>query len=132
MKKLLYISLTTAAVFLSSCSKDDFAEAYTNPSTVETTTVPKQFAGFMKVNFEDVIPSYWNYFTVLQSTSLSYTQGHGFTNRTGRYVSGAATVYRWDRFYKFVAQYRELEKVMASLPAAMQTENRIYTITSTI
>jgi hypothetical protein len=132
MRKLLYISLTTAAVFLGSCSKDDFAEAYTNPSTVETTTVPKQFAGFMKINFEDVIPSYWNYYAVLRSTSLTYTQAHGFTNRTGRYVSGAATVYRWDRFYKFMAQYRELEKVMASLPAAMQTENRIYTITSTI
>jgi hypothetical protein len=132
MRKLLYISLTTAAVFLNSCSKDDFADAYTNPSTVETTTVPKQFAGFMKSNFEDVIPSYWNYFPVLGPTSLTYTQGHGFTNTSGRYVSGAATVYRWDRFYKFMAQYRELEKVMASLPAAMQTENRIYTITSTI
>ncbi|MWB93294.1 SusD/RagB family nutrient-binding outer membrane lipoprotein [Flavobacterium sp. GA093] len=132
MRKLLYISLTTAVVFLSSCSKDDFEDAYGNPSTVETTTVPKQFAGFMKINFEDVIPSYWNYFTVLRSTSLTYTQGHGFTNLSGRYVSGAATVYRWDRFYKFITQYRELEKVMASLPVAKQTENRIYTITSTI
>ena len=132
MRKLLYISLTTAAVFFSSCSKDDFADAYTNPSTVETTTVPKQFAGFMKINFEDVIPSYWNYYTVLKSTSLSYTQAHGFVNSSGRYVSGAAPVNRWDRFYKFMAQYRELEKVMASLPAATQTENRIYTITSTI
>ncbi|MFA9192720.1 SusD/RagB family nutrient-binding outer membrane lipoprotein [Flavobacterium sp. FZUC8N2.13] len=132
MRKLLYISLTTAAVFLSSCSKDDFAEAYPNPSTIETTTVPKQFAGFMKINFEDVIPSYWNYYTVLRSTSLSYTQGHGFLNTSGSYVPGAAPVNRWDRFYKFIAQYRELEKVMASLPVTMQAENRIYTITSTI
>lgn len=132
MRKLLYISLTTAAVFLSSCSKDDFADAYTNPSTVETTTVPKQFAGFMKINFEDVIPSYWNYYTVLKSTSLTYTQAHGFVNSSGRYVSGAATTNRWDRFYKFIVQYRELEKAMASLPVAKQTENRIYTITSTI
>ena len=99
MRKLLYISLTAAVVFLNSCSKDDFADAYKNPSTVETTTVPKQFAGFMKSNFEDVIPSYWNYFPVLASTSLTYTQAHGFTNTSGRYVSGAATVYRWDRFF---------------------------------
>lgn len=132
MKKLLYISLTTAAVFLSSCSKDDFSEAYRNPSTVESTTVPKQYAGFMKVNFEDVIPSYWNYFTVLRSTSLTYTQAHGYVNTAGRYVSGAASFDRWGRFYKFMAQYRELEKVMASLPPAMQAENRIFTITSTI
>jgi hypothetical protein len=132
MRKLLYISLTIAAVFLSSCSKDDFADAYTDPSKVKTTNIPKQFAGFMKINYEDVIPSYWNYYTVLRSTSLTYTQGHGFTNTSGRYISGAATVYRWDRFYKFITQYRELEKVMTSLPAAAQTENRIYAIASTI
>lgn len=132
MRKLLYISLTIAAVFLGSCSKDDFADAYPDPSKVKTTNIPKQFAGFMKINYEDVIPSYWNYYTVLRSTSLTYTQGHGFTNTSGRYISGAATVYRWDRFYKFITQYRELEKVMTSLPAAAQTENRIYAIASTI
>jgi tetratricopeptide (TPR) repeat protein len=132
MRKLLYISLATMAVFFSSCSEDDFADAYRNPSNIETTTVPKQFAGFMKINFEDVIPSYWNYFTVIRSTSLTYTQAHGFTNLTGRYVPGPAVNDRWGRYYKFITQYRELEKVMASLPAAEQTENRIYTITSTI
>jgi hypothetical protein len=69
---------------------------------------------------------------VLRSTSLTYTQAHGYSNTAGRYVSGAASFDRWGRFYKFMAQYRELEKVMASLPAAAQAENRIYTITSTI
>jgi len=132
MKKLLYISLASLAVFFGSCSQDEFADAYRDPSTVTTTTVPKQFAGFMKINYEDVIPSYWNYFTVLRSTSLTYTQAHGFTNTPGRYIPGAATVYRWDRYYRFITQYRELEKVMASLPAAEQADNRIFTIASTI
>jgi len=132
MKKILYISLAAAAIFLGSCSQDDFADAYRDPSKIETTTVPKQFAGFLKVNFEDVIPSYWNYFTVLRSTSLTYTQAHGFTNIQGRYIPGAATVYRWDRYYRFITQYRELEKAMAALPAAEQTDSRIYTIASTI
>ncbi|MBF4472922.1 SusD/RagB family nutrient-binding outer membrane lipoprotein [Flavobacterium sp. HJJ] len=132
MKKLLYISLASIAVFFGSCSQDEFADAYRDPSKVTTTTVPKQFAGFMKINYEDVIPSYWNYFTVLRTTSLTFTQGHGFTNITGRYIPGAATVYRWDRYYRFITQYRELEKVMASLPAAEQTDNRIFTIASTI
>ncbi|MBS7255759.1 SusD/RagB family nutrient-binding outer membrane lipoprotein [Flavobacterium branchiicola] len=132
MRKLLYISFATAAIFLGSCSDNDFAEAYRNPATVTTTTVPKQFAGFMKINFEDVIPSYWNYFTVIRTTSLSYTQAHGFTNTTGRYIPGAAVQDRWVRYYKFIAQYRELEKVMASLSASDQTANRIYMITSTI
>ncbi|PVX44479.1 SusD-like starch-binding protein associating with outer membrane [Flavobacterium sp. 103] len=132
MRKLLYISLASAAVFFGSCSQDDFADAYKNPANVETTTVAKQFAGFMKINYEDVIPSYWNYFTVLRTTSLTYTQAHGFTNLTGRFVPGAAVTNRWDRYYKFITQYRELEKVMASLPAAEQTEKRIFMITSTI
>jgi len=132
MRKLLYISLATAAIFLGSCSQSDFEDAYRDPSTVTSTNVHKQFAGFMKINFEDVIPSYWNYFTVIRTTSLSYTQAHGFTNMTGRYVPGAAVTNRWERYYKFIAQYRELEKVMASLPAAEQAGNRIYAITSTI
>jgi len=132
MRKLLYISLATAAIFLGSCSDEDFADAYRDPSTVTQTTVPKQYAGFMKINFEDVIPAYWNYFTVLRSTSLSYTQGHGFTNITGRYVPGAAVNDRWSRYYKFITQYRELEKVMASLSPGDQAANRIFTVTSTI
>ncbi|MET0944211.1 MAG: SusD/RagB family nutrient-binding outer membrane lipoprotein, partial [Flavobacterium sp.] len=132
MRKLLYISLASVAISLSSCSKDDFAEAYRDPSKVTTTTVPKQFAGFMKVNYEDVIPSYWNYFTVIRTTSLTYTQGHGFTNVSNRYVPGAAVTNRWDRYYRFITQYRELEKVMASLSTEDQKDSRIYTITSTI
>jgi len=132
MRKLLYISLASAALFLGSCSEDDFADAYRNPETIEVTNVPKQFAGFMKINYEDVIPSYWNYYTVIRSTSLSYTQAHGFTNTTGRYIPGAAVNDRWNRYYKFLTQYRELEKVMASLSPAEQTENRMYTIASTI
>ncbi|WPO79317.1 SusD/RagB family nutrient-binding outer membrane lipoprotein [Flavobacterium sp. KACC 22761] len=132
MRKLLYISLASAGLFLGSCSQDDFADAYRDPSKIETTTVPKQFAGFLKVNFEDVIPSYWNYFTVLRSTSLTYTQAHGFTNTTGRYIPGAATVYRWDRYYNFITQFRELEKAFAALPDAEKKDSRIYTIASTI
>lgn len=132
MRKLLYISLVSASVLLNSCSKDDFAEAYRDPSTVTETTVPKQFAGFMKINFEDVIPSYWNYFTVIRTTSLTFTQAHGFVNSSGRYVTGATINDRWVRYYKFVTQFRELEKVYATLSPADQAANKIYMITATI
>lgn len=132
MRKLLYISLVSASVLLNSCSKDDFAEAYRDPSTVTSTTVPKQFAGFMKINFEDVIPSYWNYFTVIRTTSLTFTQAHGFVNSSGRYVTGATINDRWVRYYKFVTQFRELEKVYATLSPADQAANKIYMITATI
>jgi hypothetical protein len=132
MRKLIYTSLAAAALFLGACSEDDFADAYRDPETVVVTNMPKQFAGFMKINFEDVIPSYWNYYTVIRSTSLSYTQGHGFVNSTGRYIPGPAVNDRWNRYYKFIAQYRELEKVMASLSPAEQAENRIYMLTATV
>lgn len=132
MRKLLYTSLAVAAIALASCSQSDFEDAYKDPSKVTTTTVPKQFAGFMKINYEDAIPSYWNYFTVIRTTSLNYTQAHGFLNSTGRYIPGAAVNDRWKRYYNFITQYRELEKVMASLSPAEQAENRIYNITSTI
>jgi hypothetical protein len=132
MRKLIYTSLAAATLFLSACSEDDFADAYRDPETVVVTNMPKQFAGFMKINFEDVIPSYWNYYTVIRSTSLSYTQGHGFVNSTGRYIPGPAVNDRWNRYYKFIAQYRELEKVMASLSPAEQAENRIYMLTATV
>lgn len=132
MRKLLYISLASAALFLGSCADENFYDAYRNPGTIAQTTVPKQFAGFMKINFEDVIPSYWNYYTVIRSTSLTYAQAHGFTNTTGRYVPGPAVNDRWNRYYKFIAQYRELEKVMGNLSPADLAESRIYAVTSTI
>jgi hypothetical protein len=132
MRKLIYTSLVAATAFLSSCTQEDFEKAYSDPSKVEVTNVPKQFAGFMKSNYIDVLPSYSNYFVTLRSTSLTYTQGHGFVNATGRYVSGAAPDGRWNRYYTFITQYRELEKAMAALPAVEQAANRIYTITSTI
>lgn len=132
MRKLLYISLTSAALFLGSCADENFYDAYRDPGKIVQTTVPKQFAGFMKINFEDVIPSYWNYYTVLRSTSLTYAQAHGFTNTTGRYVPGPAVNDRWNRYYKFIAQYRELEKVMGTLSPADLAESRIYAVTSTI
>src|SRR5881394_467825 len=102
MRKLIYISLATVATLFASCSQSDFEDAYKNPSTVATTTVPKQYAGFMKRNWEDVIPAYWNYFTVIRQTTLSHTQAHGFPNTAGRFVVGAAPLDRWGRFYGFL------------------------------
>jgi hypothetical protein len=132
MRKLIYISLASAAIFLGSCSDENFYDAYRDPSTVEKTTVPKQYAGFMQSNFRDVIPSYGNYFVVLRSTSLTYTQGHGFANESGRYVPGAATNDRWKEYYRFITQYRELENAMGALSASDQAANRIFMLTSTI
>lgn len=132
MKKLLYISMASAAVLFASCTKSDFEDAYKDPSTVLQTNMPKQYAGFLQSNWEDAIPDYWNYFTVIQGTTLDYTQAHGVQNRTNMFVVGAAPSDRWGRFYSFLTQYRELEKVNAALTPAQQAENRIYMLTATV
>jgi hypothetical protein len=113
--------------------KEDFEESYADPSKVSTTSVEKQFAGFLAANSEYVIPSYWNYFVVLRPTVNRYTQAVGWVNATGQYVPGGALITdRWNNYYLFLAQYRELESVFNKLSAEEQEEKRIFMITATI
>ena len=132
MKRLLLITailLTT----VSACVNEDFEESYANPSKISVSSVEKQFAGFLASNREYVVPSYWNYFVVLRTTVNRYTQAVGWVNSTAQYVPGAGLVSnRWDNYYGFLAQYRELEKIYAQLPAADQADKRIFMIAATI
>ncbi|MFN4147221.1 MAG: SusD/RagB family nutrient-binding outer membrane lipoprotein [Runella sp.] len=118
---------------VASCQKSDFERAYTDPSKIAQTSVEKQFTGFLQANQEYVIPSYWHYFVVLRPTLNRFTQSVGWVTAENQYVPGGAlTNDRWANFYNFLAQYRELEKVMGALPEASKTDYRIYTITSTV
>lgn len=95
-----------------SCTKQQFADDYVNPKTVATTTVEKQFSGFLAADLDYVMYKYWNYFVVLQNTALPWSQAVGVLNTPGRYVPGAAAVSaRWGNFYNFLAQYKELLNV---------------------
>lgn len=134
MKKQSIIYLVLAiCITVAGCKKSDFAESYTNPSKISTTSVEKQFAGFLISNREYVMPDYWNYFVVLRTTVPRYTQAVGWVNSPNQYVPGAAGITsRWDNFYNFVSQYREFEKVFNQLSPDDQEDRRIYKIAAAI
>jgi hypothetical protein len=133
MNKILFTMAVVLSLGYTACKKADFSDAYSDPSKVSGTTVEKQFAGFL-VNIKDyVVPSYWNYFVVLRPTVNRYTQVTGWENASGQYVPGGGLITdRWNAYYSFVAQYRELERVYSQLSADDQAARRIFMLTAAI
>ncbi|MEO6730257.1 MAG: SusD/RagB family nutrient-binding outer membrane lipoprotein [Ferruginibacter sp.] len=134
MKKILFVlSIVALTVGFAACKKADFEESYADPSKISVTSVEKQFAGFLTSNRWYVLPDYWNYFVVLRTTVTHYTQAVGWVNSPNQYVPGYAGIdARWDNYYNFLAQYRELENVYSQLSADDQKDRRIYMIAATI
>jgi tetratricopeptide (TPR) repeat protein len=133
MKKILFILATGLAVVFTACTKSDFKDSYADPSKISVTSAEKQFSGFLASNRWYVLPDYWNYFVVLRTTVNRYIQAVGWVNSSNQYVPGAAGIKdRWDNYYNFLAQYRELENIHNKLPAEDQTDRRIYMIAATI
>ena len=133
MKKISFILTTVLAIGFAACTKSDFEDSYADPSKISTTSVEKQFAGFLSSNRDYVLPSYWNYFVVLRTTLTRYTQAVGWVNSNSQYVPGAAGINdRWGAYYNFLAQFREFEKVFSKLPADDQADKRIYMIAASI
>jgi hypothetical protein len=132
MKRILLMTMVLLFAF-ASCTEQDFEESYANPAKISTSSVEKQFAGFLQANREYVVPSYWNYFVVLRTTVNRYTQSVGWANSTAQYVPGAGLITnRWDNYYGFLAQYREFEKIYNGLSADDQQAKRIFKIAATI
>jgi hypothetical protein len=133
MNRILFTLVVVLSLGSTACKKSDFSDAYSDPSKVSETTVEKQYAGFLISNKDYVVPSYWNYFVVLRPTVNRYTQVTGWENASGQYVPGGGLINdRWNAYYAFLAQYRELEKVYAKLSADDQAARRIYMITAAI
>ncbi|MEO8413899.1 MAG: SusD/RagB family nutrient-binding outer membrane lipoprotein [Ginsengibacter sp.] len=133
MKKIFLIIAIVGVAGLSSCTKKQLADDYTDPSKVSSTTVEKQFAGFLSANLGYAMYQYWNYFVVLQNTMLPWTQTVGIINSPGRYVPGAAAIdTRWSNYYASMAQYKELLRLYSTLSTADQADKRIYIIAATI
>jgi hypothetical protein len=132
MKKILLSGLVLMLV-ISGCTKKQFTDAYTNPSSVATTTVDRQFAGFMSSNLNYVMYHYWDYFVVYQNTLIPWSQTAVTLNSNGRYIPGAAAIGDfWSTYYGFLAQYKEILRVNSTLSAADQQANRLYIIAATI
>ena len=136
MKKyIIFLSscLVAGAVGLSSCTKSDFADAYAQPSTLNQTTLEKQFAGVLTANLDYTMYRYSNYFVTLQNTCLPWTQAVGVINTNGRYVPGAAAISgRWQNYYTFLAQYKDFLNIYNNLPPEDQAAKKIYLIAATI
>lgn len=116
-----------------SCTEEDFSDSYADPSKISTSSVEKQFSGFLQSNREYVVPSYWNYFVVLRTTVNRYTQSVGWANATAQYVPGSGLISnRWDNYYNFVAQYREFEKIYNTQSQEDQAARRIFMIAANI
>ncbi|NHE58204.1 SusD/RagB family nutrient-binding outer membrane lipoprotein [Cyclobacterium plantarum] len=132
MKNKIILLTLVALTSLASCEYSEFEENYTDPSKVSETSVEKQFTGFIIANRNYVLPSYTNYFVNLRITLNRYTQATGWVNEENQYVPGSAAVSgRWNDYYQFLAQYRELEKVYAGLSDQNKEDNRVFMITAT-
>lgn len=134
MKKILPILVAAGlAGSLGACSKSDFSDSYADPSKVATASLDKQFAGFVYSNNRYNMPTYWNYFVVLRTTLQHYNQAVGWENGDNQYVPGLASITdRWNDYYYFLAQYREMEKIYNKLTEQEKGELRFYMIVATI
>ena len=133
MKKIFLITALIIATGITSCKKSQLSDAYVNPATAHSTTIEKQYAGFLSSDLDYVMYRYWNYFVVLQNTALHYTQAVGWQNAPGQYIPGAASITdRWNNFYTFLAQYKEFLNVYSKQSATDQKNKRIYLISATI
>ena len=131
MKNKLMMIVLALAVSLSGCQYSEFEESYTDPSKVSTTSMEKQFTGFVMANRGYVLPDYTNYFVVLRITLNRYTQAAGWANEENQYVPGLSAIGgRWNDYYNFLAQYRELEKVYNGLSDQGKLDNRVFMITA--
>lgn len=132
MKRIILITAIALTGF-TACKKSDFESAYADPAKVNVSSVAKQYAGITFAYREYIVPSYWNYFVILRTSVLRYTQAVGWENGDNQYIPPAAGVNdRWNAFYNFLAQFRELEKIHSQLSEAEKADTRIFMITSAI
>ncbi len=131
MKKFVYILIFSAVLI--SCSQQDFEDAYTDPGKLSSTSIDRQFTGFLYMNREYVLPAYWNYFVVLRTSLNHYMQITGWANETGQYVppsSGTEAV--WFNYYATLFQYRELEKIYNNASETDQADKKIFMLAAKV
>src|SRR5690349_13837985 len=132
MKKI-FLSVLVLMLIISGCTKDQFADAYTNPLKLSQTNVERQYAGVLSSTLNYVMYHYWDYFVVYQNTLIPWSQTAVTLNTNGRYIPGAAAIDDfWNTYYNLVAQYKELLRLYSTLSPAEQQDNRIYIINATI
>lgn len=128
--KFINISIfSLCLLLLSACQKEDFADAYADPSKVDETSVERQFTGMLVAGQDYIIPSYRNYFVTLRITLNPWTQSIGWINTPNQYVPGSSGVEDvWYNYYEVLAQYREFQKVWNATEAERQEKLKIFNL----
>ncbi len=134
MKKIFLIAATIGLSFgLTSCDESEFTERYPDPAKIAQTTVEKQYTGFLASNKDYVLPKYRNYFVSLRTNVHPFIQATGMPNNSRQYIPGSSGIEDvWFNYYNSLAQYRELQKVYATLSDDQQRDRRVFMITATI
>jgi hypothetical protein len=133
-KYILLAGLCAAGITtITSCKKSSFDELYRDPGKISEVSPDKQFAGIIYAYRELVVPSYWNYFVIMRSTSIRYVQATGWANENNQLIPGGASIQdRWNTYYAGLAQFREFEKVYKKLPETEQAQLRIFYLAAKI
>ncbi len=132
MKKILLVTVLITSV-LFSCTEKDFEDAYSDPGTLSSTSIDRQFTGFLYQNKDYVLKAYWNYFVVLRTSLNRYMQVIGWPNEPNQYVppsSGSDAV--WNNYYGTLFQFRELEKVYNNAPESEQANKEIFMLAAKV
>lgn len=126
--KFINISLfSLCLLLLSACQKEDFAEAYADPSKIAETSPERQFTGVLVAGQDYIVPTYRNYFVTLRITLNPWTQSIGWINTPNQYVPGSSGVEDvWFNYYGVLAQYREFQKVWDATDPQRQEKLKIF------
>lgn len=129
MKSINISFLALFLLVLSACQKEDFAEAYPDPSKIAQTSVERQFTGVLFAGQDYIVPTYRNYFVTLRITLNPWTQSIGWINTPNQYIPGSSGVEDvWFNYYDVMAQYREFQKVWNATDPARQENLKIFNL----
>lgn len=130
MKNIKNILLGAIAVCcMASCSDNDYAEKYPNPSETTVASMDKLLTGAFYQGREYTYNSYWREYTWENGIIVRYTQNllsHGYGDGTRYSAQDGYVCDRWNNFYGILAQYRVMQDLYESESEAKQKEDKIY------
>jgi hypothetical protein len=131
MKSINIFLLSFFLLLVSACQKEDFADAYPDPSKISETSVERQYTGVLYAGVDYIVPYYRNYFVTLRITLNPWTQSIGWTNAPNQYIPGSSGVEDvWFNYYDVLAQYRELQKIWDATEPSRQEDLKVFKLTA--
>lgn len=137
MKKILTIALGIVAVLsFSSCSDDNYAEKYNDPSKTSTVSCDKLFTGVVWNGRTYGMQTYWGLctFELPQIGAYAQTASH-FTSDADYEGTGSYVDYdnsRWTNYYNDLTQYKLMRYTFNKLSADNQANNQLFMDCATV